>query len=295
MTSRYYYVTDGQGSVVALTDGTGNVVNRYAYDAWGTLTSASEGVPQRLRYRGYWFDAELGTYWLGVRAYSPALRRFLQPDPDTSGGAFDYTYVGDDPVDAADSSGLGTCLVGYPNGGHEYEDCAHAYAEDAPEGDTVTPVSGTGAQGLGLAAGGAMLPHLGAAPACAPEIEYGLPPGAMPLELCSEGGGGGGDTSGSSGGLRGGGGGGDEVVGGRGSDEGSGKKASRRGTERQQVHAAEVRQINAVAREFHIDRRAFGDWVENVWKEELGIPGAGQLTYQQIREGAEVYIEEGGK
>jgi hypothetical protein len=46
-TSRYWYVLEGRGNVEALTDGTGNVVNRYSYDHydhWGALTDVSESV-----------------------------------------------------------------------------------------------------------------------------------------------------------------------------------------------------------------------------------------------------------
>ena len=32
---RYYYVYNGQGDVVALTDSSGNVVASYSYDAFG--------------------------------------------------------------------------------------------------------------------------------------------------------------------------------------------------------------------------------------------------------------------
>jgi YD repeat-containing protein len=56
VTSRYWYVLDGRGNVVALTDVTGNFVNRYAYDVWGQPTTVSESIPQRLRYAGYWYD-----------------------------------------------------------------------------------------------------------------------------------------------------------------------------------------------------------------------------------------------
>ncbi len=38
-TARYWYVLDGQGSVVALTDANRVVVDRYAYDQWGEATS----------------------------------------------------------------------------------------------------------------------------------------------------------------------------------------------------------------------------------------------------------------
>src|SRR5579883_3515342 len=105
-TARYWYALDGRGDVVALTDSSGSVVDRYAYGVWGSLVSSSEAVPRRLRYAGYWYDAELGWYWVGVRYYSPSLKRWLQPDPSMQDGVRTYVYVGDDPVDTTDPSGL---------------------------------------------------------------------------------------------------------------------------------------------------------------------------------------------
>jgi len=82
------------------------VVDRYAYGVWGSLVSSSEAVPQRLRYAGYWYDQELNWYWVGVRYYSPSLKRWLQPDPSMQDGVRTYVYVGDDPVDRTDPTGL---------------------------------------------------------------------------------------------------------------------------------------------------------------------------------------------
>ena len=53
VTSRYWYEVDGRSNVIALTDSTGNTVDRYQYDLWGKLVSSSESVPQRLRYAGH--------------------------------------------------------------------------------------------------------------------------------------------------------------------------------------------------------------------------------------------------
>jgi hypothetical protein len=47
-----------------------------------------------------------GWYWLSVRSYDPVLKRFLQPDPSKIEGLRSYVYVGDDPVDKSDPSGL---------------------------------------------------------------------------------------------------------------------------------------------------------------------------------------------
>ena len=105
-TTPYWYVLDGQGNVVALTDQGGNVVDRYSYDQWGRPISISETVPQQLRYSGYWYDNELAWYWLTVRSYDPALERFLQPDPSEQEGLFSYVYAADNPDDRTDPSGL---------------------------------------------------------------------------------------------------------------------------------------------------------------------------------------------
>jgi RHS repeat-associated protein len=92
--------------VVALTDSSGHVVDSYQYHPWGAPTSVAEQVPQRLRYRGYWYDQELGTYWLSVRQYDPALKQFLQADPSQQEGLSAYAYAKSDPVDLADPSGM---------------------------------------------------------------------------------------------------------------------------------------------------------------------------------------------
>jgi RHS repeat-associated protein len=86
---RYYYVYNGHGDVVALVDATGNPVASYAYDAFGQLTSASESFGRKTwtnlyRYGdrdGVRYDGETGLYWMSVRAYDPALGRFLSRDP----------------------------------------------------------------------------------------------------------------------------------------------------------------------------------------------------------------------
>ncbi len=106
-TNRYWYALDGRDNVVALTDISGTVVDRYAYDLWGQPVAAgtSESVAQPLRYAGYWYDAALGWYWVGVRAYDPQLERWVQPDASGADGVRTYAYVADDPSDYIDPTG----------------------------------------------------------------------------------------------------------------------------------------------------------------------------------------------
>jgi len=105
-TNRYFYVLDGRGSVVAVTDASGKVVDRYNYDLWGEpIGKDYQTVPQQLRYAGYWYDGELQWYWLAGRQYDPEVQRFLQPDPTDLDGAHTYVYANDDPADLIEVGG----------------------------------------------------------------------------------------------------------------------------------------------------------------------------------------------
>jgi len=93
----YWYTLDGQGDVVAVTDQSGAVVDRYAYNQWGRETgndATDEEVPQQLRYRGIYYDEQPARYWMSDnRAYDPALERYLQPDGNRS-----HVFAHDDPT-----------------------------------------------------------------------------------------------------------------------------------------------------------------------------------------------------
>jgi len=53
-TNRYWYAVDGRGNVVALTDINGKVVDHYAYDSWGELTSTCLGRQEIGRCETLW-------------------------------------------------------------------------------------------------------------------------------------------------------------------------------------------------------------------------------------------------
>lgn len=99
---RYSYLVDGLGSTVALTDETGAVVERYAYDAFGNQTSTGS-VANPFTYTGREYDAATGLYYYRSRYYDPSTGRFLSEDPVLHPNA--YPYVNNDPVNAVDPSG----------------------------------------------------------------------------------------------------------------------------------------------------------------------------------------------
>lgn len=110
-----YYQLDGMGSVVALSDAAGAVIERYRYDPFGrTQIEDPSGAPRaasvvgnRRGFMGQYLDSATGLVRMGVRDYSPDLGRFLQPDPaGTADGQNLYAYAGADPVNFSDPTGL---------------------------------------------------------------------------------------------------------------------------------------------------------------------------------------------
>ena len=69
----YFYYYDGLGSVVALSDVNGDIVEAYTYDAFGNTTvqiDGSTGNPYRYTARRY--DPETGLYYYRARMYDHA-------------------------------------------------------------------------------------------------------------------------------------------------------------------------------------------------------------------------------
>jgi RHS repeat-associated protein len=78
-TSRYYFVRDRLGSVVAVSDVTGKIVERITYDAFGVPTPSALGNIRL--FTGQIFDVETGLYYMRNRYYAPRLGQFLTRDP----------------------------------------------------------------------------------------------------------------------------------------------------------------------------------------------------------------------
>ena len=118
----YLYEKNIQGDVVAVYDYAGNLVVRYAYNAWGAVSETEYGseyceesfevLCNPFRYRGYYYDTETDLYYLNSRYYDPAVGRFLNADGvdflGTDEGLLSYNlfaYCLNDPVNRTDDSG----------------------------------------------------------------------------------------------------------------------------------------------------------------------------------------------
>lgn len=108
-TTRRHLLADERGSVIAVTDASGNPVAINSYDEYGIPASTNQG---RFQYTGQAWLPELGMYSYKARIYSPTLGRFLQTDPaGYPDGPNWYAYVNNDPVNRSDPTGLGESLI----------------------------------------------------------------------------------------------------------------------------------------------------------------------------------------
>jgi RHS repeat-associated protein len=109
----YYYHADRLGSVRALTNQAGTVVNTYAYDAYGNTTASTGSITNPFRYAGEYQDAESGLYYLRARYYDPASQQFLTRDPLCAVTGQAYNYAGGSPLNATDPTGQDPSVCGY--------------------------------------------------------------------------------------------------------------------------------------------------------------------------------------
>ena len=132
----FYYVKDAQGNVRKIVDRMGNCVVKYNYNAWGKeavtpvestwefpLELNSDGTVKkfcqasdiaelnRLTYRGYFYNREIGLYYLINRYYDPETGRFISADDaeyldfQTLYGSNRYIYCLNNPVNNTDPKG----------------------------------------------------------------------------------------------------------------------------------------------------------------------------------------------
>ena len=127
----YYYILNVQGDVVGIMDASGEVVAKYYYDAWGApLDEFGESIVEvetdsvigninPLRYRGYYYDAETGLYYLQSRYYDPFIGRFINSDifaasdVDSILSCNMFAYCENDPANRSDPYGLFTIAIGF--------------------------------------------------------------------------------------------------------------------------------------------------------------------------------------
>ncbi len=116
-----YAICNSRGDVEELRKEDGILYARYVYDTWGNtikiidasgteITEPANLAKQNpFRYRGYYYDAESGLYYLQSRYYDPVTGRFVNGDSQLNTenvlGFNMYAYCYNNPVILSDSEG----------------------------------------------------------------------------------------------------------------------------------------------------------------------------------------------
>ena len=113
----YYFQKNLQGDIIGIVDESAKVVANYSYDAWGVPTITQDSTDCGIahinpyRYRGYYYDPEIGMYYLQSRYYDPEVGRFVNADEaeyaiaEMSTSPNEFAYCGNNPIHYVDDFG----------------------------------------------------------------------------------------------------------------------------------------------------------------------------------------------
>ena len=119
--TKNYYIADGRGSTRMLI-GTGGLTNDlFTYDAYGNLIASNGPSDTAYLYCGQQMDTNIGLYLNRARYLNPNTGRFwtmdtYEGDQESPLSLHKYLYVGDNPVNCSDPSGMLvaiTTTIGY--------------------------------------------------------------------------------------------------------------------------------------------------------------------------------------
>lgn len=118
-TPSYFYLhRDYQGSIMAITNASGAVVEKRLFDPWGAIVKVQDGAGNNLTkltffdrgYTGHEHLESVGLIHMNARLYDPKLHRFLQADnvlqdPNNTQNYNRYGYCFNNPLKHTDPSG----------------------------------------------------------------------------------------------------------------------------------------------------------------------------------------------
>ena len=114
----FWYEKNLQGDIVTVYSNDGTPLINYFYDAWGNHITryqnsgaSTKATLNPFRYRGYYYDEDLGLYYLNSRYYDSTVGRFISSDSSISNIGGDirgynmYSYCFNNPVNMTDPDG----------------------------------------------------------------------------------------------------------------------------------------------------------------------------------------------
>jgi RHS repeat-associated protein len=102
----YYVAPDQLGGPHQISDAGRNTVWHWDHDPFGN-GAPTGSLAYNSRFPGQYYDRETGLHYNRFRDYDPTLGRYVQSDPiGLLGGANTYTYVGANPINEMDPTGL---------------------------------------------------------------------------------------------------------------------------------------------------------------------------------------------
>jgi RHS repeat-associated protein len=105
-TTVLYYFHDQLGSTRALVGSTGSQVATYTYGAYGGVTASTGTAANPFGFAGGFADSESAFLYLQHRYYDASTAQFVSVDPRVNQTAEAYSYVGGDPINVVDPTGM---------------------------------------------------------------------------------------------------------------------------------------------------------------------------------------------
>ena len=123
--NNFYLHRDYQGSIVAITNNTGTIVEKRMFDPWGEVVKVQDGSGNNLTkltfldrgYTGHEHLQAVGLINMNARLYDPKLHRLLQPDnyiqdPTNTQDYNRYAYAHNNPLKYIDPDGNNPIVLG---------------------------------------------------------------------------------------------------------------------------------------------------------------------------------------
>jgi RHS repeat-associated protein len=149
-----WFLPDGLGSTLGITDASGVLQTQYTYDPFGSTTVTGAASTNSFQFTGRENDGT-GLYYYRNRYYHPGLHRFISQDPSGFRGGDPnlYAYVGNNSINLKDPLGFDALQLGFNISYHfgSYSgNLAAGVAVDDHGSAAIYVAPGAGEQGEGI-------------------------------------------------------------------------------------------------------------------------------------------------